>query len=52
MPDSSDALFDIRDILMEIGTILQQIKNEIAEHNKNQLRFRSEQNARAREARF
>ena len=40
---ATDALFDIRDVLMEI-------KNALVEQNKNNQRFRSENQIRRRES--
>jgi hypothetical protein len=40
---ATDALFDIRDVLLEI-------KKELVEQNKNQQRFRSQEQARKRES--
>ena len=33
---AADALFDIRDILMEIGKVLQGIETELKQQSKNQ----------------
>ena len=47
---ATNAIIDIRDVLIEIGKVLQNIEKQLVAQNKNHQRFRSEEQARKRES--
>ena len=47
---ATNAIIDIRDVLIEFGKVLQNIERGLEAQNKNHQRFRSEEQARKRES--